>query len=58
MVDVLPGIDFDLFFGAMFEDSQRFGASAASIESYWLGAGLTWRFGRGSGCDEVAANCW
>jgi len=58
IVDALPGVDFDLFVGGMFEDSERFGASAASVESYWLGAGLTWRFGRGSCCDEVAPNCW
>lgn len=50
--DVLPGIDFDLFAGGMFEDSSQFidGAVNSSLESYWLGFGLTWRFGRGSCC--------
>jgi long-chain fatty acid transport protein len=47
--DVLPGVDFDLFAGGMFEASQDFagGSVNASLESYWLGAGITWRFGRG-----------
>ena len=48
--NVLPGIDFDLFAGGMFEASQDFagGAIMSSLESYWIGAGLTWRFGRGA----------
>ena len=58
VVDVLPGIDFDLFAGGMFEDSQRFGATAASLESYWVGAGLTWRFGRGACCGANVPNNW
>lgn len=51
--DVLPGVDFDLMAGGMFEESQTFGITTATVESYWLGAGITWRFGRGS-CEEVA----
>ena len=58
IVDVLPGVDFDLFAGGMFYDSQRFGASAASLESYWIGAGLTWRFGRGSCHGTSAPDSW
>lgn len=48
--DVLPGIDFDVFAGGMFDTSQDFagGAVTASLESYWIGAGLTWHFGRGA----------
>ncbi|MFV2067943.1 MAG: OmpP1/FadL family transporter [Pirellulales bacterium] len=55
--DVLPGIDFDLFAGGMFEASQDFagGSVTASLESYWVGAGLTWRFGRGA-CEYGAWN--
>jgi long-chain fatty acid transport protein len=58
VVDVLPGVDLDLFAGGMFHDSQRFGASAASLESYWIGAGLTWRFGRGAGERLPVADNW
>jgi long-chain fatty acid transport protein len=58
IVDALPGVDFDLFAGGMFYDSQRFGASAASLESYWIGAGLTWRFGRGSCHGTSAPDKW
>jgi len=53
--DVLPGIDFDLFAGGMFEASQTFagGHVRAALESYWIGTGLTWRFGRGA-CEHGA----
>lgn len=46
--NVMPGVDFDLYAGGMFENSDRFASTIASTESYWVGAGLTWRFGRGS----------
>ena len=46
--DVLPGIDFDLFAGGMFANEDQFASTQVSLESYWLGIGLTWRFGRGS----------
>jgi long-chain fatty acid transport protein len=49
--DVLPGVDLDLFAGGMFEQSQTFGITTATVESYWVGTGITWRFGRG-GCVE------
>ena len=49
--DVLPGVDLDLFAGGMFEESQTFGITTASVESYWIGTGITWRFGRGA-CEE------
>ncbi|MGN6546863.1 MAG: hypothetical protein ACTHK7_17545 [Aureliella sp.] len=46
VVDVMPGIDFDLHGGGMFRDSQQLGDfTSTSIASYWLGFGLTWRFG-------------
>ncbi|MEX2188341.1 MAG: hypothetical protein WD875_16155 [Pirellulales bacterium] len=48
MRDVLPGVDVDLLAGGMFDESQAFGsATSASVESYWVGMGMTWRFGRG-----------
>jgi len=55
MVDVLPGIDMDLMAGGMFRDTEQLGAfTTTSIESYWIGAGLTWRFGRGA-CERLPA---
>ena len=50
--DVIPGVDFDLFAGGMFEESQTFGITTATVKSYWIGTGLTWHFGRGA-----CANC-
>lgn len=56
--DALPGVDFDLFAGGMFEGTDQFADTIVSVESYWLGAGLTWRFGRGV-CEELAvADDW
>jgi long-chain fatty acid transport protein len=53
ITDVLPGIDMDLMGGGMFFDSEQLGPhTSTSLESYWLGFGLTWRFRRGS-CDRV-----
>ncbi len=50
--DVLPGIDFDLAAGGMFESSQDFGNfTSASVESYWIALGMTWHFGRGA-CEN------
>jgi len=43
--DVLPGVDLDLFAGGMFEESDQFASTIASVESYWIGTYLTWRFG-------------
>jgi long-chain fatty acid transport protein len=46
--DVLPGLDLDLFAGGMFEEDDQFASTIASVESYWAGIGMTWRFGRGA----------
>jgi long-chain fatty acid transport protein len=55
MTDVLPGVDMDLMAGGMFRDQQQLGdATQTSIMSYWIGFGLTWRFGRGSCGSECA----
>jgi long-chain fatty acid transport protein len=58
MTDVLPGVDMDLMAGGMFRDSEQLGsATQTSIQSYWVGFGLTWRFGRGScGNSECATD--
>ncbi len=51
--DFLPGIDVDMMAGGMFRDTEQLGASiTTSIASYWLGGGMTWRFGRGL-CDRL-----
>jgi long-chain fatty acid transport protein len=51
--DVLPGVDLDTFVGGMFEDSQQIGPlNFTSVESYWVGFGLTWRFSRGA-CEPL-----
>jgi long-chain fatty acid transport protein len=50
--DVLPGVDFDLLAGYMFHNSDRLADTLASVEGYWLGAGITWRFGRGA-CERL-----
>ena len=46
--DVLPGVDLDLYAGGMFKETQQFSTTIASLEGYWIGFGLTWRFCRGS----------
>ncbi len=57
VVDLLPGIDMDLMAGGMLRDTEQLGAfTQSSIESYWVGFGMTWRFGRGSRCQSVAPN--
>jgi long-chain fatty acid transport protein len=46
IADVLPNIDADLMAGGMFRDTEQLGAfTQSSIASYWVGLGLTWRFG-------------
>lgn len=46
--DALPGLDMDLFAGGMFKETEQFASTIASVESYWVGMGMTWRFGRGA----------
>jgi long-chain fatty acid transport protein len=45
IANVLPGIDIDMLAGGMFEAEQQFATTIASVESYWIGSYLTWRFG-------------
>ncbi|TWU34535.1 Outer membrane protein transport protein (OMPP1/FadL/TodX) [Novipirellula aureliae] len=47
--DMLPGVDVDLFAGGMFENTDQFADTISSLESYWVGGAITWRFRRGSG---------
>lgn len=59
VADVLPGIDMDLMAGGMFRDREQLGNSTTtSIESYWVGVGLTWRFGRGACHGTSAPDTW
>ena len=59
IVDVLPGVDSDAMAGGMFEDVEPLGDfTSTSIESYWLGFGLTWRFGGGDCGPPAATDDW
>lgn len=50
-MEILPGVDVDLFAGGMFGETQAFGDTTVSVEGYWVGFGTSWRFGRG-GCQH------
>lgn len=45
VADILPGIEWDLLLGGAFENSQQFAGTIVSVETYWVGTYLTWRFG-------------
>ena len=56
--DFLPGVDIDIFAGGMFDAEEQLGATAIEVESYWVGFGTTWRFGRGA-CERLPVpNRW
>lgn len=45
---LLPGLDFDLFAGYSFPESDQFATTNVTLsDNYWLGFGATWRFGAG-----------
>ncbi|MGC3968170.1 MAG: hypothetical protein QM775_12610 [Pirellulales bacterium] len=47
MVDVIPGLDVDFYAGGMFREAAQLGAfTNVNVESYWVGFGTTYRFGR------------
>jgi long-chain fatty acid transport protein len=49
----------DLMAGGMFRDTEQLGNfTTTSVESYWIGVGLTWRFGRGAFCPQPVPDCW
>jgi long-chain fatty acid transport protein len=58
MRDVLPGIDMNVFGGGGFRNTDQFGSTQASLAAYWLGFGLTWRFGRGADGALGIPNQW
>jgi long-chain fatty acid transport protein len=47
--DMVGGMDLDLFAGGMPRSSERRGQTEASLASYWIGVGMSWRFGNGCG---------
>lgn len=57
MRDVLPGIDFDLFGGFAFKETDQFADTIVTVsDNYWVGFGTTWRFGgRAAPSDTPAA---
>jgi long-chain fatty acid transport protein len=42
---LVPSLDLDLFAGGLFSAHDVFGASQASMALYYIGLGLTWRYG-------------
>lgn len=55
VADILPGVDLDFMAGGMFRTKEQLGPfSRTSLEGYWIGLGVTWRFGRGS-CHRLPA---
>lgn len=43
---LLPGMDFDVFAGYAFAASDTFATTSATVkDNYWVGAGMSWRFG-------------
>jgi long-chain fatty acid transport protein len=45
--DIMPGVDFDMYAGGMFGAGEDLGDfTAVHLSSYWVGGGLTWRYGR------------
>ena len=52
------GVDVDLFAGGLFKASDDFGPNtSASVAAYYLGLGLTWRYGAPvcRECDDASS---
>ncbi len=57
--DMLPGVDLDIFAGGMPRASERYGDfTSVNLETYYIGMGITWRFGRGACCDLGVPDDW
>ncbi len=41
---LFPSLDLDLFAGGLFNATDQFGATQASVAVYYIGMGLTWRY--------------
>jgi long-chain fatty acid transport protein len=42
---LVPSLDLDLFAGGLLHASDQFGDTEASVAAYYIGMGLTWRYG-------------
>jgi long-chain fatty acid transport protein len=42
---LFPSLDLDLFAGGLLQARDQFGDTEASVAAYYLGLGLTWRYG-------------
>jgi long-chain fatty acid transport protein len=42
--DVIGGMDLDFFAGGMPRSTERTGTTGASVASYWIGLGMSWKF--------------
>ncbi len=52
--DFLPGVSFDLFAGGLFPTSEQFGEhTSASLDIWYIGGGVTWRFGQRECCEVI-----
>jgi len=55
---LFPGLDLDFFAGGLFKASDEFGPNtSASVAAYYIGMGLTWRFGAHCQVADCAAAC-
>jgi hypothetical protein len=41
---LFSGVDLDLFAGGLFNATDQFGSTQASVAIYYLGIGFTWRY--------------
>lgn len=52
----LPGLDLDVFAGYAFNASDALAATTVKIhDNYWVGGGLSWRFGAGAATTATTA---
>ncbi len=50
---IIPTLDIDVFAGGLLPASDEFGSSQASIALYYVGLGLTWRYGDSHRLEEL-----
>jgi hypothetical protein len=55
--DVLPGVDLDVYACGLFPASDSFGThTQASVAIYYIGMGLTWRYGACVPCEQAVGS--
>ena len=42
---LVPNLDLDLFAGGLFQAEDQFGANSVSVAIYYVGLGMTWKYG-------------